>query len=300
MFHCGKWPLVFILVSLLVADPVTQGSDSVRDLLRKPRTGEARINLRDGTHVDGTITRVTDQFLTVNGPRACENVEISRIASVKWLGPQDENFVVLIPYYLMIGSVLAPLAVIEGFRRVFGHDSMFGAWEPVDVSAGRIVRIELREPGQIIREEVMVRRGHYEMTGGQLQLKDKANGTLETIPLRFVCDQLILEQAAVVHTLRTQYPQLQQATNPIIGTWLDGNRTDGHYWDFSPSGEFTIWTQIGRMQGSFEKTKTGIRVTWANAGGTRSEDWLIRRTSDHLVMTEGGKTTEYQRAGATP
>ncbi len=293
-----------ILIPALVIASGEGVSDSVQKLLRKPRYGPMQINLLDGTHTDGTITRVTTEFLTLREPSTCENVELSKIASFKRLPPQGDGggaivglgFLVLTSPFWVPSYVASTLS--DGIN---GRDALHQNWESITTSAdGKVSRIEFYEP-TLVREELTVRRGHYEVTGDQLQLSYEGSGLSETIPFRFDCEALILGPPAAEWRLDSADSGSNQAQPPIVGRWHDQENSSYGFqpklqWEFSPSGTFETRTIEARRFGTFKRgKKDSVRVTWGLPSGAAEEEWYVRTAKHRLFVTAGGITREYER-----
>ena len=103
-------PLI-LLPAILVAqnEPL---SEAVRKLMDDPRLGNAELTLADGETRTGSISRVTDQFvtfLTSTKPAACENVDLSKITAVKWLkGGRGPNAAEVVAFDAVTLPFVAP------------------------------------------------------------------------------------------------------------------------------------------------------------------------------------------------
>jgi hypothetical protein len=297
-----------VLIPALMVASGGGASDSIQKLLRKPRYGQMQINLLEGIHIDGAVTRVTTEFLTLREPTTCENVELSKIASFKRLPPLGDGGGAIFEIGLLVlaspfwGPFYIASTLSDGIN---GLDALHRNWESIPPSAeGKVNRIEFYEPS-LAREELSVRRGHYEVTGDQLQLSYEGSGISETIPFRFDCEALVLGPPTAEWRLDSADPGSNQAQPPIVGRWHDGENS-GYavqprlQWEFGPSGTFEKRTIEARRFGTFKRGKKhSVRVTWSLPSGAVEEEWYVRTAKHRLFVTASGITTEYERAPNT-
>jgi hypothetical protein len=175
-------------IPFLIAAPADDLPASVQDLLNKPRYGEARVTWMDGRQSEGSVKRVTDQFVTF-APRsgACENVELPKISSIDWiqLRVSDDFPLWSIPLLPFVGlwenltpSVRAPF---------------LGDWRSTDVSTdGRFSRVGINSDQSIWREEVIIKKGIYRIDHGTLYITYAGSAPDEAMRTQFVCDELLL------------------------------------------------------------------------------------------------------------
>ncbi len=274
-------------------------SDSVQKLLRKPQYGQMQIKFLDGTHIDGAVTRVTTEFVTLREPATCENVELSKIASFKRLPPQGDGggAVFEIGLLVLASPLWGPFYIASTLSDgINGLDALHRNWESIPTSAeGNVSRIEFYEPS-LVQEELTVRRGHYQVTGDQLQLSYQGSGLSETIPFRFDCEALILGPPTAEWRLDSADPGSNQAQPPIVGHWHD-KENSGYgvqprpQWEFSPSGTFETRTIEARRFGAFKREKKhSVRVTWGLPSGAAEEEWYVRAAGHRLFVTANGTT----------
>ena len=284
-----------VLIPALLVGSGEGGSDSVQKLLRKPRYALARISFTDGTHAQGVASRVTSQFVTLREASSCRNVELAQIASVKWLPNQGDplgDTLTLIAMVVIASPVLIPLAIVE----LLGHKDennspVRGHWESTPTSPdGMISRIEGDYGGGFVRRSVSVKKGRYELIGQDLHFTYDTSSTVETVPIQFDCDSLMLGGQKLSARLSSG-----PARPPIVGRWfpdVDPNSS----WEFTESGRFEKRTAESQINGQIEKIKGGVRVKWLGPDAPRDEEWGIRTKGRHLFITAGGSTTEYVRA----
>jgi hypothetical protein len=176
---------IFLIPALIAGAPGQPLSSSAKALLKKPRTGYAEITWQDGRHDHQTqIVRVTNSFISLRkgASATCENVDLSRIASVDW-GETGEEFgtgflgdflaaaaaipilLVMLPIAVVNGDLnagaalellvlihAAPVLVLwhpigEATRAISSnialHDSALGNWESASSPGNAVERIQM-------------------------------------------------------------------------------------------------------------------------------------------------------------
>jgi hypothetical protein len=285
---------VLVSVVLIPALLVASGggaSNSVRKLLRKPRYGPARVTFADRTQADGTVSRVTSQFLTLREGNTCRNVELAEIASVKWLPHPDDSLGLGYTALMVISSpIWMPWSLAYDLGHRNENSPLDGNWESTPMLPdGRVSRIEGNESRFVQLSGVAVGKGKYEVAGQALHLIYDASGLAETIPLQFECESLVLG----TQQLSAPFPT-NRAQAPIVGHWHTSRRDDT--WEFTASGMFEKRITVSQIYGQITKIKGGVRVKWLGPDARPDEEWGIRTKGHHLFIAAGGATTEYIRA----
>jgi len=281
-----------VLIPALLVASGGGASDSVQKLLRKPRFGPARIDFTDGTQATGVVNRVTTQFLSLSEPNTCRNVALAQIASIKWFPSPDDSLGL---GYLALMVVSSPIWIPWSIAYDLGHrdenSPLDGSWESATMSpAGKIRRIEVDYRNVLVQRSIDVDKGRYEVIGQELHLAYDGNRLVETIPIEFDCDSLVLGG----HKLSTRN-STNRAQAPIVGRWLpDGDRYS--FWEFAASGAFEKRIAESHVEGQIAKIKGGVRVKWLGSDAKPVEDWGVRTKGHYLLITAGGSTTEYVHA----
>jgi hypothetical protein len=282
-----------VLIPALLVASGGGASDSVQKLLRKPRYGVARINFADGTQAAGTVSRVTDQFVTLREGNTCRNVELAQIASIKWLPNQGDSLGDTLGW-ITFGVIASPILVpvyIAYLLEDRDDSPLSGNWESIPASPdGTISRIEGNYAGGLVRRSVAVEKGTYQVVGQDLHLAYEGSGLVETIPYRFDCESLYLG----AQKLSVPY-STQSARAPIVGRWLPHGERGGSF-ELTESGTFEKRIAQSQVNGQIKKIKGGVHVKWLGPDAKPDEEWGIRTKGHHLFITAGGATTEYVRA----
>jgi hypothetical protein len=294
--RCLKPLLVACLIPSLIAASEAPLSDSVKSLLRKPRTGEVQISLTDGTSMGGYVARVTTESLLFQRFPGCQTVELSKIKSVRWVDRGGYSFddMVGIAFYLI---VISPFLLVYGVESLFTrHDSLRGTWESIPVTPDDKTTRLTFEGNFIALEDGLVKKGTWQVNGSELNLTYKG-GLVETIPFRIDCDRLILSSPNQLE-LRWANAPSRHVDPPIVGRWQKGGyNSDRTYWELQLAGTFETGVMSAPTRGAIRKIKGGLRVTWQSPVAA-PEDWRIRIEKDHLLVTKDGATTEYRRTAA--
>ncbi len=282
-----------ILIPTLLVASGGGASESVRKLLRKPRVGPARVTFGDGTQTQGTVRRVTTQFLSLDNADTCSSVELTQIASIKWFPSQGDSLgdtLELIAWVVIGSPFWVPWYIADALGNRVERDPLGFSWESTPtLPDGKISRIEGNGNG-LMQRSVAVEKGRYDVIGKNLHLTYDASGLVETIPFQFDCDSLVLGDQKLSAQLSAS-----PAQDPIVGRWLP--RMDhSSFWEFTASGTFEKRSAESKTEGRIEKIKGGVRVKWLGPDAKPNEEWGIRTKGHHLLITAGGATTEYVRA----
>lgn len=199
------------------------------------------------------------------------------------------------------------------------NDSLSGEWESIDPSSGGYVTRVQFGTG-ILRRVVSIQRGRYEIAGQKILLETEAAPgdapIQETVPFRFECAGLVLEDSPEPRMLWPTPAMFKRAESPMVGRWNNtltklqpqGNRTgssqlvvkttfDSLTWEFRPDGTFLreTFTDRGSEGGIFQKQGSSIHIQFRyNSEPDHDEDWQIRTKARRLWITSGGKTLEYK------
>jgi hypothetical protein len=281
-----------LLIPALLVASGEGASDSVQKLLRKPRYGLARITLTDGTQAQGIVSRVTSQFVTLRERNTCRNVKLAAIASVKRVpgqGDSPEDTLGWLVFGVIASPILVPVYI--AYLLEDRNDSpLNGSWETTTtLPGGKISRIEGNGNG-LGQRSLAVEKGRYEVIAQDLHLAYDGSGLVETIPIQFECDSLLLGSQELSAQVSTHSAQA-----PIVGRWHPNTGRRGS-WEFTASGTFEKRVAESEIQGQIEKIKGGVRVRWLGPDAKPDEAWSIRTKGHHLFITVGGGTTEYVRA----
>jgi hypothetical protein len=304
------------LVVLALVPSLIARTESVSELLHTPERGQASLTFSDGTRSEGTILRVTDQFVTFQLARGvCENVELSRIAGIEW-SPEKQSvsdtidgvstLLFAVPFVV---AFLIPSSLYAVAHRV-SHptDPIWGNWESIQDQIPRRTEIDriqfmpnnrnatTQDPGYVRRMKVVIEEGTYQADTGSLYITQLGKGLDGLIPFRFKCDVLVAAASARVHKLKPSGVQPHTASPPVVGEWIelwDGVPTT---WEFKPDGVLQIKRIERSDNGRFTKSKKSVKATFP---GLASEEWDVRVESGRLFVSSGGKLTEYQKGPPT-
>lgn len=286
--------ILLILIPVMLVAQNSQPSADAAKLLRKRQLGQARITRLDGVTEDGRIVRVTDQFVTFETkPSSCENIELSKIGAVHWLGNTNNGLASNHPAAefggtILLGAVLAPLfagyAIADPFRRVSPPiQPLRGTWEAVAQSRDTS---SMEFKGSTVEGHfTTVREGHYSVVQDQLHVT--LSGEPERVsPFRFNCTELILD--GPTGTLRLWKAPIH-FSEPIVGEW--GNQRLSL--NFNPDGSFVERKEEVR-KGTFEQTSAGLKIRWTDGQGPGGQEWSAQIKHRHIVVQLGSVATEYR------
>jgi hypothetical protein len=285
--------ILLILIPATMAGQNRQLSEAAAKLLRKPQLGNAQLTRSDGRKDEGRIVRVTDQFITFetnSKPSSCENVELSKVAAVHWLGTTNNRSASEFGGIVLLGALLAPqfagYAIADPFRRISPPlQPLRGTWEAVNQSRGGSASTMKFKGSTIEGHFTTVRNGHYSV--GRDQLHMMFNGEPETvIPFRFNCTQLILDSPA--GTLGwSKAPS--HVSGPIVGEWGNKSLT----LNFKLDGSFEERKEEVRS-GTFEQTAAGLKIHWNDGQGQGGQEWNAQIEHRHMVIRIGSVVAEYR------
>jgi hypothetical protein len=281
--------LYFLMVPLLVGGQTNQAqlSEAAKKLLHKPRTGDARLTWPDGRKKDGQIIRVTDQFVTFEAKNrsSCEDVELSAIAEVRWLGARGQD---VGPYVeaALLWAFLAPFylgyAIADPFRRISPPlRPLSGTWE----SIGDGGKSTLEFKGLTVQwRTTVISHGRYFVVQDRLHFVPA--GAPETvIPFRIQCRQLRLGSEVFGFWFAPRH-----VAPPIVGQWGGSEATV----NFKPDGTFE--ERKGEIRkGTFERTPTGLKIRWPEG-----EAWNAEIEHRHIVVRLGSQITKYRYVPPSP
>ena len=285
-----------ILIPATLVGQNSQLSPPATKLLRKPKLGNAQITRLDGLREDGRIVRVTDQFVTFEmKPSSCENIELSKIAAVRWLGTASNRRVSNGPASefggtILLGAVLVPYlagyAIADPFRRMSPPlQPLRGTWEAVAQSRDGNTSSMKFKGSTVEGHFTTVREGHYSVSQDQLHMT--LNGEPETvIHFHFNCTELILDGPAGTLGL---WKAPIHFSEPIVGEWGNQRLT----LNFKPDGSFEERKKEVR-RGTFEQTAAGLKIHWTDGQGLGSQEWNAQIKHRHIVVHLAGVVMEYR------
>jgi hypothetical protein len=289
--------LCILLIPALIAGPPDQPplSNAVKKLLRKPRVGAAELTWRDGTKDRVGILRVTESFISLQrANRPCENVELTRIARIKWNGYEGtgdfDDFGLLVFALVFPPSLLVSLPLRAAKRAIGSHDAKLGSWETM-LGNQEVERVRFaysgHEPGEgvIFEQKAYIQRGHYRLAEGILYTRDDADPYETAVPMHLDCANLQVGSLS----LQAQ-SQRARASSPIVGRWSNRETV----WEFREDGAFQTERIESQMSGFYTKSKYGIKVAWNSPVAAR-EEWKGRQTNQSLFITRNSTTTEFKR-----
>lgn len=292
--------LALVLTPVIVAAPRDQLPKSVRSLLKHPRTGRARLTWLDGTSTDGSIIRVTNNFVTFCKVPSndCGDVDLTKIAAVNWLPEtkrSDSGEDLSGPEGYLLLPVVVSAAGLHYVKEPFvSRFSKLGWWESVSPAPdGSVSWVEFEKPALVARIDALVKQGRYRVEGERLYVayitSDGASAPEEVIPVGGDTALRLKERLQDHQTQRhSHYPIVIQL--PRIDQGVRIVRA------FQADGTCRIETNNHSEQGSFEKTKDGVRVQWRSPRAVGiEENWATRRTGPRLFITHNGDTVEYKR-----
>jgi hypothetical protein len=291
-----------VLVPTLVAQTSSQYARSVRRLLNHPHEGMVGLTLRDGTHTEGKMFRITDQAVYLSeayrGGADCESFDLARIASVRRCSDApllSLMAVISAPFWI-------PLAVKEGisdFFTLFRHrpTSIAGLWESIEATPdGGVNRLVFGDDGYARQYHFLSEAGGYRVEAGKLYLMF-SSGREEALPVHFGCETLDLEGFERPLRFMEWDHDLDRAYSPIVGRWSEF-RGPGRQvqWYMMPDGSFRIESVENDRFGSVKRVQGIVEVSWNNSNRSASEQWQVRSERNHLFIAHGGDIVEYRQA----
>jgi hypothetical protein len=277
--------LLIPVLAAAQADP-PQLSEAARKLLRKPRSGNARLTFSDGKKVDGQVLWVTDQFVTFQTRTrlSCEDVEWSRVADVRWLGTPIREAVTLPVAYIWVGIFTGPFYIGNIIANVFRRISPplrppGGRWE----SVGDGGKSSLDFKGSTVHSRAtIITHGRYSVAGDRLRMMPDGKPD-SVVPFHIICRHLTLESVAGSFSYFGAVAPHHVAA-PIVAEWNGPNSN----LTFEPDGSFK--EQKGEIRdGTFVRTATGVNIHWSDG-----QDWSAQIEHRHIVIRAGGVVTEYR------
>jgi hypothetical protein len=172
---------------------------------------------------------------------------------------------------------------------------MLGPWESIQHRTdGAVGRLQLLRAGAIFKEHALTRTGRYRLEGRDLALQYDDSVTPQTIPILFECDQLLLEKRDPIR-LHYQWGKRDRSYPPIAGRWhSQSEKSTAAVWEFRDDGTFLTEKLDGIQEGIYEKRKNGeLKINWTSV--PYHEEWKIRVSSGHLLITADGQTLEFKK-----
>jgi hypothetical protein len=246
---------------------------------------------------------VTNEFVAFRGGGHCENFELAGIREINKQAVKTKESILKTIGESILWSPMLPALIPAALEALDNwsesHGSMFGMWESIHpLPDGRVTTIWIQQV--VLRRRVSIQKGRYQVQGKQVVLKLEPSAgrasTEETVPIRFQCGDIVLENRVLSPRPRV----LRQANGPIIGRWNNSSTAnDSLTWDFRPDGTFQreTFTESQYEDGIIQRREGGkIHVQFRiNYAPDHQEDWEVRTHSDHLWITRDGQTEEYKR-----
>ncbi len=276
------------------APPNHKISEVANKLLRKPRLGSAQLTWTDGRKQKGRILRVTDQFIAFQTdfrPPACQNVELSEIAGVKFFhargepgtGPDVANVVGGVFLIAFLVPYMVADAVAEPLRQT-PLKPVRGTWEASGPSHGHLMSSLEFTGNKVVYRTTVQKRGRWSVERGELHLA--VDGEPEWITsFHFECEELVLDNPAEKFR---EWRNRSHPAAPIVGDW-HGRRTR---LTIEPDGSLVEEKDIVR-EGTFQNSSTSVNMHWADSAGPGGAEWAAQIAHRHIMVSIGGATTEY-------
>ncbi len=252
---------------------------------------------------------VTNQFVALRRGASCDDIPVSNIAEVKQQPPRKRTTQDRKDLIFLLATAPLWLLVFIGLPET-PESPIPGSWESIQASSdGRITRTSLLA-GSVLRRRLRVKTGSYRITGTTLHLNlDGSAGGEKTVPIRFDCASLIVEDSPTPLILASATPQLARA--PIEGRW-NGTETTYNFqvrpattnvnsviWEFLANGHFQSeeFTDSDTETGSYQRSDDGVlHIQFrTSTGAAHDEDWRVRIKSDRLWIIHDGATEEYRK-----
>jgi hypothetical protein len=298
-------PMVLVpaIIAQQGAQSWSQYPSSVRRLLNHPQEGMVGLTLRDGTHTEGKMFRVTDQAVFLSeayrGGPGCESFDLSRIAAVRRYSD--------VPLFSLMAVISAPFwihivvkdGVSDFFKLFHGHPKSYGGlWESMNATPDGIVkRVVFGDDGYVRQYDFLRQTGRYRVEQGKLYLTF-TSGREEDIPIHFGCETIDLEGYERPLQFMEWEHDLDRAYPPIAGRWSEfrgpGRQIE---WYLMPDGSFHIDSVENDRLGGFKRVDDGVEVLWTNPSTSGPEQWhVLSDEANRLFITRDGETVEYKRA----
>jgi hypothetical protein len=253
--------------------------------VRKMKLGNAELTLAGGSKKTGRIVRVTDEFVSLQGSGACEDIEYSKIVKVRRLRtPREHGYGV--QDYIGVVFFLSFVTPIEAGYWVVGElkppplKPLRGTWESGGNVEGRLDFQGLAVKGNL----TIVRHGRYSVAPDGLHLAFEH--TPETvIPFVVHCTQLALDSP--VGALELQGTS-RHVSAPIVGEWR------GRFYTLIFKTDGRVEERKDEMRnGTFEPTAIGVRIHWGDSEGFGGQEWNGKIGHRHIVFRIGSVVTKF-------
>lgn len=292
----GMLICVMLAPAMLIGQS-SQLSKAARKLLTNPQLGEVELTWSDGRKERGRIAQVNNQFVAfVAGSEArifqtsaCENVELSKVADVRWRHVPGDDSASRLGNEIFLGALFAPFligdAVADPFRRMSPPlEPLRGTWESTGRSFGGRKSTLVFEGSKVSRADLNAKRGRYHAERGRLHMTyDDGSGMVTAFG--FKCGKLFLDNPSDEFSLST-IPHHVAA--PIVGEWR-GSRSN---LNLKSDGSFEE-RKWETTDGTFEKTAARVTIHWAASQGSGIGEWFGAVKNHHLVFRVGATTVEY-------
>lgn len=262
----------------------TQHSVAAQELLNKPRVGNAQVTFTDGRIQKGYISRVTDQFVafeTSARPRVCEDVDLPKMAAVRWLNrefnPAEKAWI-----WIWASPFVAIAGIVELFPKFPPLNPIRGHWESAARLRGR-PQSTLDFTGNSVQYQALTEtRGRWSVDQDRLSFDGKPE---TATPFHFDCGDLVL--GAPTNKFRDSRRHTR-ADPPIIGDW----RAPGSSL-FLDTDNSAIEQKEEDRSGTFENNRASVKMHWVDSTSPGAAIWVAEIKNRHIVLTIGGAATEY-------
>jgi hypothetical protein len=282
LFIASVLVVCFTLMNLS-AGSWDQYPESVRNLLEKPWGGPARLTFQNGTHKEGQILRVTDQYVTFTegnpllGGGPCTQIELPRLAGAKYLGISETG------EDTFVGIVFAPLWIPARIFSWVHPNPIEGLWQSAVSQGDGISVVEFR--GDLVDiESASVSEGRYRFDRGMLHLSP-SSGTDQTISATMSCGDVLSVGPLRLQSYRSHGAHDHEYA-PIVGYWASNYLPPRTAWDLREDGTFRKEVITAPVTMKFKRSYDRIKLD-------SGEEWTFHRNEARLSIIKAGVTTEY-------
>ncbi len=273
-----------IFVGLILIHSLIAAPTSVEKLLRKPLLGPVRIDLNNGSQIEGYLARVTTQFIAVKRAQSCELVPIAEIRELRRPRVQDDEGPLWgwILAFTVTSPVWVPAAAIHEIKRPFVKDSnqtlpFTGRWKSPDGKSLAITEWAAE------RWRFSTEDATYQIDHTRLRLDSG-----ETYDAEYECDMLRLGGETLI-----QKTQPQPAEAPNVGAWYPNPAAQRPEWTFRADRTYNRTRQLSYISGTVDKAGHNVLITWPD--GTQS---IATRHGKTITLTTNGVVEEFTRVAA--
>jgi len=238
----------------------------------------------DGRTQKGHIWRVTNQFVafeTSSLPRVCEDVDLSKVAAVRWLDKRP-NTAGMALIWVWASPFVAVNAIVELFNfkgRSPQLKPIRGHWASAALLRGR-PQSTLDFTGNTVQYRAASgTQGRWSVEEDRLRLS--FDGEPESVtPFHFDCGDLVL--GAPTNKFRDSRRHVR-AEAPILGDW---NAPGSSF--FLNADNSAIEPKEEIRNGTFENDTDSVKMSWADG-----VVWVAEIKNQHIVLTIGSAATEF-------